>query len=179
MLDAFYAGVTSCVDPDCRKSLKVPDPSSRPLLDLPCLPRRLAGKSLTEPHEVTTQRQSYDADSCARCSPASIRMGAHPCPVDWLHLVLRVSSQAMADLFALKCIYEEALFRNDDYVSPEKAKAIARMIEELCLEVRRRTLLYWLELYTAAPPAHSSKPWHNFDMMQHHFPCLACLGAAN
>jgi hypothetical protein len=44
--------------------------------------------------------------------------------------------QAMADLFALKCIYEEALFRNDDYVSPEKAKAIARMIEELCLEVR-------------------------------------------
>jgi hypothetical protein len=23
MLDAFYAGVTSCVDPDCRKSLKV------------------------------------------------------------------------------------------------------------------------------------------------------------
>lgn len=42
----------------------------------------------------------------------------------------------MADLFALKCIYEEALFRNDDYVSPEKAKAIARMIEELCLEVR-------------------------------------------
>jgi acyl-CoA oxidase len=65
MLDAFYAGVTSCVDPECRKSLK-----------------------------------------------------------------------AMADLFALKCIYEEALFRNDDYVSPEKAKAIARMIEELCLEVR-------------------------------------------
>jgi hypothetical protein len=43
--------------------------------------------------------------------------------------------QAMADLFALKCIYEEALFRNDEYVSPEKAKAIARMIEELCLEV--------------------------------------------
>lgn len=44
--------------------------------------------------------------------------------------------QAMADLFALKCIYEEALFRNDDYVSPEKAKAIARLIEELCLEVQ-------------------------------------------
>lgn len=24
MLDCFYSGVTSCVDPDCRKSLKVP-----------------------------------------------------------------------------------------------------------------------------------------------------------
>lgn len=23
MLDAFYSGVTSCVDPDCRKALKV------------------------------------------------------------------------------------------------------------------------------------------------------------
>ncbi len=44
--------------------------------------------------------------------------------------------QAMADLFALKRIHDEALFRNDEYVSPEKSKAIARMMEELCLEVR-------------------------------------------
>lgn len=33
----------------------------------------------------------------------------------------------MADLFALGCIHEELLFRNDDYVSPEKAKAIKRL----------------------------------------------------
>lgn len=33
----------------------------------------------------------------------------------------------MADLFALGCIHEELLFRNDDYVSPEKAKAIMRL----------------------------------------------------
>lgn len=44
--------------------------------------------------------------------------------------------QALADLFALQRIHEEALFRNDDYISPEKSKAIARLIEDLCLEVR-------------------------------------------
>mmetsp|Transcript_9048 Transcript_9048/g.27119 ORF Transcript_9048/g.27119 Transcript_9048/m.27119 type:complete len:602 (-) Transcript_9048:4875-6680(-) len=65
MLDAFYSGVTSAVDPDCRRALK-----------------------------------------------------------------------ALADLFALQRIHEEALFRNDDYISPEKSKAIARLIEDLCLEVR-------------------------------------------
>ena len=43
--------------------------------------------------------------------------------------------QALADLFALQRIHEEALFRNDDYISPEKSKAIARLIEDLCLEV--------------------------------------------
>ncbi len=46
--------------------------------------------------------------------------------------------QALADLFALQRIHEEALFRNDDYISPEKSKAIARLIEDLCLEVRSR-----------------------------------------
>lgn len=65
MLSAFYAGVASAVDPDCRKALK-----------------------------------------------------------------------ALADLFALKLIYDEMLFRNDQYISPEKSKAIARLVEDLCLEVR-------------------------------------------
>jgi hypothetical protein len=79
MLDAFYSGVTSCVDPDCRKSLKVPNPSSLPLVDLTCLPCRLAGKTLTQPHEVSKHSQSYDAsvngnslaDTSARYSTCS------------------------------------------------------------------------------------------------------------
>ena len=33
----------------------------------------------------------------------------------------------MADLFALSKIQDEILFRNDEYVSPEKAKAIKRI----------------------------------------------------
>lgn len=49
--------------------------------------------------------------------------------------------QALADLFALQRIHEEALFRNDDYISPEKSKAIARLIEDLCLEVCARAHL--------------------------------------
>lgn len=44
--------------------------------------------------------------------------------------------QAMADLFALQRIQQDILFRNDDYVAPEKAKAIKRMIEKLCSELR-------------------------------------------
>lgn len=47
-----------------------------------------------------------------------------------------VSMQAMADLFALQRIQQDILFRNDDYVAPEKAKAIKRMIEKLCSELR-------------------------------------------
>ena len=52
--------------------------------------------------------------------------------VDSCHAVL----QAMADLFALQRIQQDILFRNDDYVAPEKAKAIKRMIEKLCSELR-------------------------------------------
>ena len=68
----------------------------------------------------------------------------------------------MADLFALKCIYEEALFRNDEYVSPEKAKAIARMIEELCLEVRCQILSH------SSISRPKQKLLHHCDMTQHH-----------
>ena len=39
----------------------------------------------------------------------------------------RPHMQAMADLFALSKIQDEILFRNDEYVSPEKAKAIKRI----------------------------------------------------
>lgn len=35
--------------------------------------------------------------------------------------------QAMADLFALQCIQKEVLFRNDEYMTPEKMKAIMRL----------------------------------------------------
>jgi acyl-CoA oxidase len=48
----------------------------------------------------------------------------------------RKSLKAMADLFALDRIHADVLFRNDDYVAPEKEKAIRKMIEELCVELR-------------------------------------------
>lgn len=46
------------------------------------------------------------------------------------------SLKAMADLFALEKIHADIMFRNDDYIAPEKAKAIQRMIENLCSELR-------------------------------------------
>lgn len=42
----------------------------------------------------------------------------------------------MSDLFALQCIADDVMFRNDEYVAPEKAKAITRLIESLCSELR-------------------------------------------
>jgi acyl-CoA oxidase len=48
----------------------------------------------------------------------------------------RKSLKAMADLFALERIHADVLFRNDDYVAPEKEKAIRKMIEHLCAELR-------------------------------------------
>lgn len=46
------------------------------------------------------------------------------------------SLKALADLYALQAIHGDILFRNDDYVSADKAKAIQRMIEALCAELR-------------------------------------------
>lgn len=40
MLDAFYSGVTSAVDPDCRRALKVPTPPSPRLVPRLPGPRR-------------------------------------------------------------------------------------------------------------------------------------------
>ena len=42
----------------------------------------------------------------------------------------------MADLYALSRIHTAVRLRNDDYLAPEKAKAIQRLTEELCLELR-------------------------------------------
>ena len=50
------------------------------------------------------------------------------------------SSQAMADLFALQRIHADVLFRNDDYVAAEKAKAIGRLLEQLRREVREQAV---------------------------------------
>ena len=44
--------------------------------------------------------------------------------------------QAMCDLFALTRIHSDLMFRNDDYVAGEKAKAIQKLIEALCKELR-------------------------------------------
>jgi acyl-CoA oxidase len=48
----------------------------------------------------------------------------------------RTSLKAMVDLFALERIYNDIAFRNDDYIAPEKAKAVRRTIERLCSELR-------------------------------------------
>lgn len=48
----------------------------------------------------------------------------------------RKALKAMADLFALERIHSDIVFRNDDYIAPEKAKAIARLVERLCGELR-------------------------------------------
>ncbi|KAL4859226.1 Acyl-coenzyme A oxidase [Chlorella vulgaris] len=48
----------------------------------------------------------------------------------------RRSLKALADLFALDRIYNDIIFRNDDYIAPEKAKAIYRLIGSLCGELR-------------------------------------------
>ncbi len=50
------------------------------------------------------------------------------------------AAQAMADLFALQRIHGDVLFRNDDYVAAEKAKAIGRLLEHLRRELRELAL---------------------------------------
>ena len=42
----------------------------------------------------------------------------------------------MSDVFALQRIQADILFRNDDYVAADKAKAIARLLEQLHLDLR-------------------------------------------
>mmetsp|Transcript_816 Transcript_816/g.2467 ORF Transcript_816/g.2467 Transcript_816/m.2467 type:complete len:209 (+) Transcript_816:1832-2458(+) len=44
--------------------------------------------------------------------------------------------KALCDIFALTRIQNDILFRNDDYVAPSKAKAINRLIVDLCSELR-------------------------------------------
>uniref|UniRef100_A0A383WGP6 Acyl-coenzyme A oxidase n=1 Tax=Tetradesmus obliquus TaxID=3088 RepID=A0A383WGP6_TETOB len=48
----------------------------------------------------------------------------------------RRALKALCDLFALRCIEKDTLFRNDEYVAPAKAKAIQRLIVQLCSELR-------------------------------------------
>lgn len=48
----------------------------------------------------------------------------------------RRSLRAMGDLFALRCIESDMLFRNQEYIAPAKAKAIQRLIVDLCSDLR-------------------------------------------
>lgn len=48
----------------------------------------------------------------------------------------RKALKAMVDLFALERIYNDIAFRNDDYIAPEKSKAVRRTVEKLCAELR-------------------------------------------
>ncbi|KDD75971.1 hypothetical protein H632_c413p1, partial [Helicosporidium sp. ATCC 50920] len=48
----------------------------------------------------------------------------------------RASLKALADIFALSRVHADVAFRNDDYIAPEKAKAIHRLLQKLCAKVR-------------------------------------------
>ena len=46
------------------------------------------------------------------------------------------NKKALCDLYALRVIESDMLFRNDEYVAPAKAKAIQKLILQLCSELR-------------------------------------------
>jgi len=48
----------------------------------------------------------------------------------------RRALKAMSDLFALRCIETDMLFRNEELVAPAKAKAIQKLVLVLCSELR-------------------------------------------
>ncbi|GAX78643.1 hypothetical protein CEUSTIGMA_g6081.t1 [Chlamydomonas eustigma] len=48
----------------------------------------------------------------------------------------RRSLKALSDLYALRCIESDMLFRNEDYIAPAKAKAMQRLMVDLCSELR-------------------------------------------
>jgi acyl-CoA oxidase len=48
----------------------------------------------------------------------------------------RRSLKALSDLYALRCIESDMLFRNEDYIAPAKAKAVQRLMVDLCSELR-------------------------------------------
>ena len=48
---------------------------------------------------------------------------------------IRRSLKALSELFALSCIDSDKLFRNEEYIAPTKAKAIQRLMVDLCRSV--------------------------------------------
>ncbi|KAG2487507.1 hypothetical protein HYH03_013925 [Edaphochlamys debaryana] len=48
----------------------------------------------------------------------------------------RRALRALSDLFALRLIEGDMMFRNDEYIAPSKAKAISRLVTSLCGELR-------------------------------------------
>lgn len=48
----------------------------------------------------------------------------------------RRALKAMSDLFALRLVENDMMFRNEEYIAPSKAKAISRLIVTLCSELR-------------------------------------------
>ena len=45
-----------------------------------------------------------------------------------------------SDLFSLNCIQSDPMFRNADYIAPSKAKAIDRLMVDMCKELRQVAL---------------------------------------
>ena len=61
----------------------------------------------------------------------------------------------MSDLFALRCIESDMLFRNDEYIAPAKAKAMQRLMVDLC----RRVWTYAGECDAHLPPDDDAAAW--------------------
>jgi acyl-CoA oxidase len=48
----------------------------------------------------------------------------------------RRALKAMCDVFALRAIENDSMFRDDEFIAPSKAKAISRLVRDLCSELR-------------------------------------------
>eukprot|EP00879_Flechtneria_rotunda_P009242 GHRR01009675.1.p1 GENE.GHRR01009675.1~~GHRR01009675.1.p1 ORF type:complete len:185 (+),score=40.07 GHRR01009675.1:983-1537(+) len=73
----------------------------------------------------------------AKAHVESVALGAFQAAVDGcVDPDCRRALRALCDLYALRCIERDMVFRNDEYVAPAKAKAIQRLIEALCSELR-------------------------------------------
>jgi hypothetical protein len=122
MLTDMLAAVQACVDPDCRRRCAAPLAPGQTWLPGPH--RRFHGWVVSR--DGRQPDTSTPRCPACQCPSPPIFPTAHPCR----------SLKALADLFALDRIYSDTMFRNDDYIAPEKAKAIHRLIQALCGELR-------------------------------------------
>jgi acyl-CoA oxidase len=78
-------------------------------------------------HILALANAHVDSVCFDAASEAAERCGDRDC---------RRALKSCAELFALRAIAADPLFRNDEYVAPAKAKAISRLIVRLCAELR-------------------------------------------
>jgi len=78
-------------------------------------------------HILALANAHIDSVCFDAASEAAERCGDRDC---------RRALRACAELYALRAVASDPLFRNDEYVAPAKAKAIGRLIVRLCAELR-------------------------------------------